>query len=1075
MKCRKNVADLSPAEKAAYVQAVIDLKNSRPSMIPAAQAAGATSRYDDYVWIHLQVQGGAHQGPAFTPWHREFLKQFERDLQDVSGDPNMTLPYWDWTTAQAPGDPGWPFTDDFMGGRGTGADNRVMTGRFAEAGGEWVIHVRTGAASGPARDNTTYLRRLAAPPSFPLPSYSDATGCLGRAAYDAAPWFTATPNLPEANASFRKFLEWIMHNGVHGWVGGNMNPMTSPNDPVFFLHHCNIDRLWAVWQQKNAPPVTDYQPPSGTTANHDLDDTMLVTDPAYYNWPVARRPMDVLDHHALGFWYASDLPIVTLLTPSVDFGNVPQPLRTYRPVQFNVRACRTVKFRITAISPGTNFSIPSDQGDVPVNHSATLDPVVGDVYIQFQALGALSVAQMGSATIQAFIEDTEGYYAAAPGGEYPIGSWNISFTATPVARPRAAVAFALDRSGSMAESAGPAGTKYDLLKSSLQVVADIMEQTDAAAIVSYDDSVTTLSPVLAMGPQPPVAGTGRDAVRTAIMGADLAPRGLTAIGSAMIQAAAALDAERTNAATPYARFAMVVMTDGNENIHPYVTEAPVPTAIAAYSDAVYAIGLGSATNVSPTTLGAIARYMLVTGDITTAEQRFRLTKYFVQVLAGITRTAIIVDPQGDLLLGAEHAIPFDVTEADVSLTVLALSPLASLIDMQLVTPDGTIITPAALGPNVTFMPNREDAFYKVLLPALPANPGGSHAGRWVARLRIAREKIGEILRTHENLAGVLKQLGGGGLPYSLVVQSYSNLDFQVEVQQRSHQPGEELVLLAALTEYDLPVDHRANVQVEIVDPSSSTTYVPLVEYRPGKWRGRYGTTLNGIYRCRFLATGYSRGGKAFQREETRTATIYSGTPGAGTEPAGAGDGGREQRELLCELLRCLLQTKGVAEQLERLRIDPRGLVDCVERYCKGVSRAAQVERTSAAGAPQVTAVALPSGPPPVGVPAESQVAMELVKQLMKNIDTPEQLGVAAAPQPEPIAAPEAARAEPPDPPLTMEFFPVFVREGDELREVDLDAEIKRDAIRRDELAAERGDEQAPGSQPEGGRRGGRKQ
>ncbi|HJU35511.1 MAG TPA: tyrosinase family protein, partial [Nitrososphaera sp.] len=165
MKCRKNVRNLSDTEKEDYVKAVIDLKNS-PSLINAAQLAGATGRYDDYVWIHREVMGGAHTGPAFTPWHREFLKQFEQDLQQVSGNPNIMIPYWDWTTARASSDPGWPFTSNFMGGLGTGPDNRVMTGRFSEASGEWRLNVITGAgptlpngSPNPARDNTSYLRR----------------------------------------------------------------------------------------------------------------------------------------------------------------------------------------------------------------------------------------------------------------------------------------------------------------------------------------------------------------------------------------------------------------------------------------------------------------------------------------------------------------------------------------------------------------------------------------------------------------------------------------------------------------------------------------------------------------------------------------------------------------------------------------------------------------------------------------------------------------------------------------------------------------------------------------------------
>lgn len=38
-----------------------------------------------------------------------------------------------------------------------------------------------------------------------------------------------------------------MHNQVHVWVGGDMGPATSRNDPVFYLNHCIVDRIWEAW------------------------------------------------------------------------------------------------------------------------------------------------------------------------------------------------------------------------------------------------------------------------------------------------------------------------------------------------------------------------------------------------------------------------------------------------------------------------------------------------------------------------------------------------------------------------------------------------------------------------------------------------------------------------------------------------------------------------------------------------------------------------------------------------------------------------------------------------------------
>ena len=77
-----------------------------------------------------------------------------------------------------------------------------------------------------------------------------------------------------------------------------MPPGTSPNDPVFFLHHCFVDKMWADWRAQN--PSQGYAPVSGGPAGHNLNDAMF---------PWTTRPADVLDHHALGYQY-DDEPII---------------------------------------------------------------------------------------------------------------------------------------------------------------------------------------------------------------------------------------------------------------------------------------------------------------------------------------------------------------------------------------------------------------------------------------------------------------------------------------------------------------------------------------------------------------------------------------------------------------------------------------------------------------------------------------------------------------------------------------------------------------------------------------------
>jgi tyrosinase len=73
-----------------------------------------------------------------------------------------------------------------------------------------------------------------------------------------------------------------MEGNPHGWAhtsfGGYIfDPATAPRDPLFFLLHCNVDRLWAKWQRKygrfNPATAASYDS-SSTRVGHRLPDTM---------------------------------------------------------------------------------------------------------------------------------------------------------------------------------------------------------------------------------------------------------------------------------------------------------------------------------------------------------------------------------------------------------------------------------------------------------------------------------------------------------------------------------------------------------------------------------------------------------------------------------------------------------------------------------------------------------------------------------------------------------------------------------------------------------------------------------
>ena len=947
MKCRKNLRTLFAEYNAASAadkpntalmklkNAILALKNpalhpsqliSRPDvaadiandiaggMLPPA--ATLVSRYDDFVWAHHQVMmlgpndpsgpNWAHRGPAFGPWHRELLKLYEAELQNAAGDPNLTLPYWDWTKDQSAADPGFPFTTDFLGGDGAGNPNdKVTIGDFSQAAG-WTLDCD--------EEGFGYLRRHFGGDGPGLPTPASVRDCLAIAPYDSSPW-----NWNSVSAtSFRNTLEgWVgprqIHNAVHRWLGGSMQPGTSPNDPVFFFHHCNIDRLWAVWEQKN-PGAASYLPDNTTaTANGltRLNDNMssfgrTATD-RYFGVDVT--PGDVVNSKAIR-WYDADLPELNNETGgTLTFTNIPEGLTAYKAVKFRITGCRTVKFRITGM-PGGQFGLTSMGTDFTADPDDNAPFYYGYVWVQLtSAAGAIAPS---SVDIQAYIVDDEGYFAATPGGEYPLGDFHVNLIATSVPREDNSVALVLDRSGSMADPAGSSSTKSTLLKNAVNVFNSLMLPNDEIALVSFDDQIAAPAPMQAVSAA---------AVPPVLAGTDLDPRGLTCIGGGILEGS-----KQLGLAT-HSNRSIVVLTDGIENVHPYVGELPAGTITSR----TYAIGFGLPGDVSTAVLQQITSNthgdLIITGNISTAEQSFNLTKYFVQILAGVTNMNVLLDPQGSLFFVSKHVIPFDVTGADIYADVIALCPVPQLLDFTLETPDGKIIKPTSGGPNVKYFVRQQVAFYRVTLPALPAAPAGSHAGKWKAILALKdRTKIDNLLRSREVAAALKNNPIGESLPYSLIAHAYSNLRFDAQLHQDSLKPGAIVTLEASLKQYDVPFTDDATVWAEITRPDLTRLNLKLDRASDGAYSATFTASLPGVYPCRVRAEGYFNSKDRFTREKSLTAVTfygdYSTTPPDGT---------------LCDLLHCLTSekvlTRHAVEKLREFGVDLNAFKKCVEEHC----------------------------------------------------------------------------------------------------------------------------------------------
>jgi tyrosinase len=207
----------------------------RDGFVQALYHVKSTGLVDQFAQMHAgHFFMNIHRSSHFLPWHREMLRRFERRLQQFH--PDITIPYWASAARRSTSDPLW--ANSFLG-------------QFNSA---WNL----GRALG----------------SDTLPTQQQVTTNRGRGTYDA----------------FWSDLERDIHNPPHRWVEGVMGSAASPGDPVFYLHHCWIDMLWARWQlaHPGAPFVS-----SGAGAG--LNDPLM-------EWP-SSTPAKVLDHHALGYTY----------------------------------------------------------------------------------------------------------------------------------------------------------------------------------------------------------------------------------------------------------------------------------------------------------------------------------------------------------------------------------------------------------------------------------------------------------------------------------------------------------------------------------------------------------------------------------------------------------------------------------------------------------------------------------------------------------------------------------------------------------------------------------------------------
>jgi hypothetical protein len=223
-----------------------------------------------------------HSTWYFLPWHRMYLYHFENIVQKAvvsqGGPADWALPYWDYEGSSPENQIPRAFRQATLP---DGSANPLLVARRRAGVNTGVLGVPAQIASSVAAAKTTF---------FTTPSAGVPVGFGGPRTGFAH--FGPAPGV----------LENQPHNLVHTFVGGLGGLMTDPNtaalDPIFWLHHANIDRLWEEWRLTN-----DANPTTSTWLQRPFrlrdDNGQLIT----------MRVGDVVDTTVLEYTYDS-LPLV---------------------------------------------------------------------------------------------------------------------------------------------------------------------------------------------------------------------------------------------------------------------------------------------------------------------------------------------------------------------------------------------------------------------------------------------------------------------------------------------------------------------------------------------------------------------------------------------------------------------------------------------------------------------------------------------------------------------------------------------------------------------------------------------
>jgi len=250
--------------------------------------------YDQFVNVHTQMNRAAHGNAEFLPWHRWFIYQFEQALQEESGNPCMTLPFWDWEDTSVFDEDTFDWFDGFEPENPRRCRWTLPNGQCLQRQRNRNVQLwRTGRTMGimtnfrqygddflernPNRNNgfraafvssTLFLQIK----TFVWESFENHWNECSHQSMDRSRFFLLFCNPTQEGGP---------HTAPHTQIGGPMAGPLSASDPLFFVHHANVDRIWSLWQ--------DFH-------DHDEVDKEDFRAPIHYEGGRLDRPMPFANH-----------------------------------------------------------------------------------------------------------------------------------------------------------------------------------------------------------------------------------------------------------------------------------------------------------------------------------------------------------------------------------------------------------------------------------------------------------------------------------------------------------------------------------------------------------------------------------------------------------------------------------------------------------------------------------------------------------------------------------------------------------------------------------------------------------